>query len=98
MHYNCAMEALSIKLPAALRRRLAAESKRRNMTQSAIVRESIEQMFKRSSGKEQPPSCAELVRDLLGSVRSGRSDLATNKAYLEQVMRESDRRAAKRRR
>lgn len=92
------MEGLSIKLPAALRRRLAAEAKRRNITQSAIVRESIEQMFKRSSGKGQVPSCAELVRDLVGSIRSGRSDLATNKAYLEQAMLESDRRAAKRRR
>ncbi|HZD53841.1 MAG TPA: CopG family transcriptional regulator [Woeseiaceae bacterium] len=92
------MEAVSIKLPAALRRRLAAEAKRRNMTQSAIVRESIEQMLKRSSGKGQPPSCAELVHDLVGSIQSGRSDLATNKAYLERVMLESDRRAAKRRR
>jgi hypothetical protein len=98
MYYHRYVEGLSIKLPAELRRRLAAEAKRRNMTQSAIVRESIEQVLKRSSGKGQPSSCTDLVRDLIGSVRSGRSDLATNNAYLEQAMLESDRRATKRRR
>lgn len=91
------MEGISIKLPAALRRKLAAEAKRRNMTQSAIVRESIEYVLKESAGRRRPQSCIELVRDLVGSVRSGRSDLATNRALLESAMLDSDRRASKRR-
>lgn len=91
------MEGISIKLPADLRRRLAAEARRRKMTQSAIVRESLEHVLG-SPGKRKSPSSAELVRDLVGSIRSGQSDLATNKAHLERAMLESDRRAAKRRR
>jgi hypothetical protein len=92
------MESISIKLPAALRRRLAEEAKRRNLTQSAIVRESIEQAFENTPGKWRPSSCAELVRDLVGCVRSGRNDLATNKALLENAMLESGKRVSKRRR
>lgn len=67
------------------------------MTQSAIVRESLEHVLG-APGKRQSPSSADLVRDLVGSIRSGQSDLATNKAHLERAMLESDRRAAKRRR
>lgn len=96
-YYLVGMEGLSIKLPAALRRKLAAEAKRRNVTQSAIVRESIEHVLKESSHKSGPQSCVETVRDLVGAVRSGRSDLATNKALLENAIFESDRRAPKRR-
>lgn len=66
------------------------------MTQSAIVRESIEQLLKKSPGRGKPASCADLVRDLAGSVESGLSDLGTNKAYLEQAMLENSRRAAER--
>jgi predicted DNA-binding protein len=91
------MEGISIKLPADLRRRLAAEARRRKMTQSAIVRESLEHVLGSPRGRKSPSS-AELVRDLVGSIRSGQSDLATNKAHLERAMLESDRRAAKRRR
>ena len=91
------MDAISIKLPAAVRRRLAAEARRRNVTQSVIVRESIEQALAESPEVGQPESCAELVTDLIGSLRSGRNDLATNKALLENVMQQSDRRGSKRR-
>ena len=67
------------------------------MTQSAIVRESLEHVLGSPRGQK-APSSAELVRDLVGTIRSGHSDLATNKAHLERAMLESDRRAAKRRR
>jgi predicted DNA-binding protein len=92
------MELISIKLPAPLRRRLAAEAKRRNVSQSTIVRESIERTLADSSANGGARNCADLVTDLIGSVRSGRTDLATNKRLLESTMLEGPPRAPKRRR
>ena len=92
------MEGLSIKLPDELRRRLALEAKRRNLTQSAVVRECIERVLADTPGARQPETCADLVGDLTGSVRSGRSDLATNKAVLDDAMLGRKSRVTKRRR
>jgi len=92
------MDAISVKLPAAVRRKLAAEASRRNVTQSVIVRESIERALADTRANGQPASCADLVEDLLGSLKSGRKDLATNKTLLERVMLEGAQRGAKRRR
>jgi len=92
------MEGISIKLPIALGNALAAEARRRNVTQSAIVRESLERsLLAQPPGKEQP-TCADLVRDLAGSVKSGRRDLATNKPLLEAAVLADARRESKRRR
>ena len=90
------MELMSIKLPAPLRRRIAAEAKRRNVTQSTIVRESIERALEDSSANGAPQDCMGLVADIAGSVRSGRSDLATNKVLLEHAMLERPPSASKR--
>ena len=90
------MEGISIKLPAALGNALAAEAQRRNVTQSAIVRESLERsLLARPQGVGQP-TCADLVRDLAGSVSSGRRDLATNKAHLLAAVISDSRRGPKR--
>ncbi len=85
-YYHPAMEGISIKLPIDLRRRLALEAKRRNLTQSAIVRECIERALINKSEQRRPANCAELVRDLTGSVSSGRQDLGSNKALLEEAI------------
>ena len=92
------MEGLSIKIPAELRRRLAAEAVRRNVTQSAVVRKLIEQALAGGPEEQAPDSCALLAGDLLGSVRSGRSDLATNRTLLKEAIVQGERRAPKRRR
>jgi len=92
------MEGISIKLPAALGNALAAEARRRNVTQSAIVRESLERSLLARPQGEGQPSCADMVRDLAGSVRSGRRDLATNKALLEAAVITDSRSGTKRRR
>jgi len=92
------MDAISVKLPPAVRRKLAAEASRRNVTQSVIVRESIERALAELPGTGEPASCADLVEDLAGSLRSGRNDLATNKALLERTILDGARRGAKRRR
>jgi hypothetical protein len=92
------MDALSVKLPRLLRAKLAEEARRRNVSQSAIVRESIEQALATASSEPRPLSCADIAGDLAGCFRSGRHDLATNKALLDSAMLESRPRAAKRRR
>lgn len=39
------------------------------------------------------PSCTDLAGDLVGAVRSGRTDLATNRRLLEEAMLQDARRA-----
>ena len=92
------MDTISVKLPAEMRRKLAAEANRRNVTQSVIVRESIERALADLPTQGRPTSCADLVEDLVGSLRSGRNDLATNKNLLERAIFEGTGRGAKRRR
>ena len=92
------MQGISIKSPATLGNALAAEARRRNVTQSAIVRESLERSLQSRPKGEGQPACADLVLDVAGSVKSGRRDLATNKALLEAAVIADSRRGTKRRR
>ncbi|MSQ71681.1 MAG: hypothetical protein EXR27_10410 [Betaproteobacteria bacterium] len=92
------MENISIKLPVALGNALAAEARRRNVTQSAIVRESLERSLLVRTHDEGEQTCADLIRDLVGSVKSGRRDLATNKTLLEGAVKTASRLVRKRRR
>lgn len=92
------VEAISVKLPASLGSALAAEARRRNVTQSTIVRESLERWLLDRPDRDGGPSCADLVRDLAGSVKSGRRDLATNKALLQAAVKADFKRGRKRRR
>jgi hypothetical protein len=79
------METISVKLPAALRQRLAAEARRRNVTQSTLVRESLEQVLFADASKRGELTCADLAGELIGSVQ-GPSDLSTNKRYHEEAV------------
>ena len=45
------MKSICVKLSAALREPLAAEARRRNVTRSAIVRESFEQLLLADTAK-----------------------------------------------
>ncbi|MBI3917788.1 MAG: ribbon-helix-helix protein, CopG family [Betaproteobacteria bacterium] len=90
------MEGISVKLPPSLGNALAAEARRRNVTQSTIVREALEHRLLDRPDRDGGPSCADLVQDLAGSVKSGRRDLATNKALLRAAVRADARRGRKR--
>ena len=92
------MEGISVKLPTPLGNALAAEARRRNVTQSTIVREALERCLLDRPHGDSGPSCADLVRDLVGSVKSGRRDLATNPALLQAAMEADFGRGRKRRR
>lgn len=92
------METISVKLPAAVRRKLVQEARRRNVAQSVIVRESIERALEGSGNDDEPASCADLVGDLIGTMRSGNRNSATDKTLLEEAMMQSSSRGSKRHR
>lgn len=92
------MELLSIKLPEALRAKVAKEAHRRNVSQSTIVRESIEQALGGKNEADDDPSCADLAGRLIGSFRSGRGDLSTNKRLLADAIVSRSRGGRQRRR
>jgi predicted DNA-binding protein len=73
------MTTISLKLPDSLEARLSSEAKRRRTTKSAIIRDAVEQAFAKKKGFV---SCADLMRDLIGS-QPGPRDASTNKEYLK---------------
>ena len=79
------MELLSVKVPNGLRRRLAEEARRRGVSQSTVVRESLEAALMEGPRWRGELSCADLAADLIGSVR-GPSDASTNSDYLAEAM------------
>jgi predicted transcriptional regulator len=91
------MELISVKLPPALRAKVAAEARRRNVSQSTIVRESLERSLEGSTIRSEA-SCADLAGNLAGSFRSGRHDLSTNKKLLADAIVTEARRGRKRHR
>ena len=94
-YYHRDMELISVKLPPELRAKVAAEAQRRNVSQSTIIRESLERALSASRGEA---SCADLAGTLVGSIRSGRRDLSTNKKLLAAAIASNVRRGRKRHR
>jgi hypothetical protein len=96
-YYHRDMELISVKLPPALRAKVVAEAQRRNVSQSTIVRESLERALTGSASRGEA-SCADLAGKLVGSFRSGRCDLSTNKTLLSDAIVSNARRGSKRHR
>lgn len=92
------MNILTVKLPPDLHATLTSEARRRNVTRSSLVRQIIETALVRDTAVASP-SCAALAGDLVGAVRSGRSDLATNRQLLDEaIVQDANRGTADRRR
>jgi hypothetical protein len=91
------MDLISFKLPPVLRRRLAAEARRRGVSRSTIIRETLESALLEEPKRRGELTCADLAGDLVGSV-SGPPDLSTNKRYLEEAIVADAGRGRKRRR
>lgn len=79
------MNVLTVKLPAELHATLTSEARRRNVTRSSLVREIIEDALIRDSDAGSP-TCAGLAGDLVGAIRSGLPDLATNRSLLDEAV------------
>jgi len=80
------MKTLSVKIPEALAKWLAGESKQTRSSRSAIVREALEQKREGrgggGKGAKKPRNMAEAL-DSLGGTFHGPKDLATNPKHLE---------------
>ncbi len=91
------MDLISFKLPPVLRRRLAAEARRRGVSRSTIIRETLESVLLEEPRSRGELTCADLAGELIGSV-SGPPDLSTNKRYLGEAIVADAGRGRKRRR
>jgi hypothetical protein len=80
------MTTMTLKVPDLLRRGLEEEARRRGISKSVLVRECVEAALSRTRGKN-PPSCLELVADLVGS-QPGPRDASVNTRYLEEAILE----------
>lgn len=92
-----AMDLISFKLPSVLRRRVAEEARRRQVSQSKVIRECLETALVEQPRLRGELSCADLAGDLIGSFRGPR-DASTNKRYLEEAILADAKRGKKRRR
>lgn len=76
------MRTISLKLSDELLTHLSEEARKRRVTMSALVRESLEKTLYR-----QPPastiSCYDLARDLAGTLKGLPEDLAEDPKYLQ---------------
>jgi len=79
------MSILTVELPRELHATLTNEARRRNMTRSSLVREIIENALIPGTTVA-TRSCADLAADIVGAVRSGRTDLATNRRLLDEAV------------
>ena len=76
------MRTISLKLAEDLLADLKREAKARRISQSALVRESLEATLRRAS-RRGATSCYDLARDLDGTLKGLPRDLASNPKYME---------------
>jgi predicted DNA-binding protein len=77
------MSVLTCKLPEALDGRLAELARRRGVPKSVLVREAIEAKLATEIAVSSPPAnLIEALGDSVGSIASGKRDLARNKKHL----------------
>jgi len=77
------MRVLTCKLPQALDDRLAELAKRRGVPKSVLVREAIEaKIAEEAATARRPANLIEALGDSVGSIASGKRDLARNKKHL----------------
>jgi len=78
-----AVKTMSLKIPEVLLRGVEEEARRRGVSKSVLVRECVAAMVRRSK-RQTPPSCLDLVSDLVGS-QPGPHDASTDRRYLEEA-------------
>jgi hypothetical protein len=79
------MSVLTCKLPHGLDRRLAELAKRRGVPKSVLVREAIETKVAEEAALpgSRPANLIEALGESVGSIASGKRDLARNKKHLQ---------------
>lgn len=77
------MATLTVKIPAALERSIAMAARRERVTKSEWVRRAVAKYVAQNGEDHKFQSALDLAGDLIGSVRGGPADLATNAKYLD---------------
>ena len=79
------MSVLTCKLSSALDGRLEDLAKRRGVSKSVLVREAIEAKIAEEAvaSHHKPANLTEALGDSVGSISSGKRDLARNKKHME---------------
>lgn len=80
------MSTLTLELPDELAARLEATSAMRQVPPAQIVREALENVLPgagRVEAQQEGPSAYDVLKDLVGCVDSGVTDLATNPKHME---------------
>jgi hypothetical protein len=81
-YYSLGMRTISFKLPNQVIERLEQECRKRGVSKSEFIRESLDIHFK-AANKSRQPSCLDLIQDLVGSAKNAPRDLATNPKYMQ---------------
>ena len=76
---------LTVALPGEHHATVTNEARRRNMTRSTLAREIIENALVPGT-TDATRSCADPAGDIVDAVRSGRTDLATNRRLLDEAV------------
>ncbi len=81
-YYREIMRTISLKLPDDLLVQLEGEAKKRRITKSSLIRESLERALRKPSSAG-GISCFDVARDLAGKVKGLPRDLADNPKYMD---------------
>jgi hypothetical protein len=79
------MHTISLKFPSQLEHLVEAEAKRRQISKSAVIRACVEEALLKGSDSKRQISCADLMKDLIGS-QVGPPDASTDKRYLKEAI------------
>ena len=77
------MTTLTVKIPEALERSIAMAARRERVTKSELVRRAMTKYVGQLDEGRKFQSALDLAGDLIGSVRGGPADLATNTKYMD---------------
>ena len=81
---SLAVTTMTLKVSEVLLRGVEQEARRRRVPKSVLVRECVEAMLRRKK-RQAPPSCLDLVADLVGS-QPGPRDASVERRYVEQAV------------
>ena len=87
------MTTVSLKLPAPLLRDVQEEARRRGVSKSALIRDSLQAALRPKRARKRV-TCLDLIRDLVGS-QPGPADASTNPRYLQDAILADYRRGRK---
>jgi ABC-type amino acid transport substrate-binding protein len=82
-YYENIMATLTVKIPEALERSIAIAARRERVTKSELVRRAMAKYVAQNDDDHKFQSAMDLAGDLIGSVRGGPVDLATNAKYMD---------------